>query len=62
MNTDITLKEHQKNAIARGLYGVCFILYPIHGKVQQQMIVELADKRAERIAEQEAINHSAKSE
>lgn len=46
-------------ALARGLYGICFILYPIHGKVQQQMIVELADKRADRIAEQEAINHSA---
>lgn len=45
-------------ALARGLYGICFILYPIHGKVQQQMIVELADKRADRIAEQEAINHS----
>lgn len=39
-------------ALARGLYGVSFILYPIHGKLQQQMIVELADKRANRIAEQ----------
>ena len=46
-------------ALARGLYGVSFILYPIHGKLQQQMIVELADKRAERIAEQEAINHTS---
>mgnify|MGYP002509940180 FL=1 len=41
-------------ALARGLYGVSFILYPIHGKLQQQMIVELADKRANRIAEQSA--------
>ncbi len=41
-------------ALARGLYGVSFILYPIHGKLQQQMIVELADKRANRIAEQNA--------
>ena len=48
-------------ALARGLYGVSFILYPIHGKLQQQMIVELADKRAERIAEQEAINAAASS-
>lgn len=41
-------------ALARGLYGISFILYPIHGKLQQQMIVELADKRANRIAEQNA--------
>ena len=34
--------------------GLSFILYPIHGKLQQQMIVELADKRANRIAEQNA--------
>ncbi|MFR5876199.1 MAG: MFS transporter [Eubacterium sp.] len=43
-------------ALARGLYGICFILYPIHGKLQQQMIVELADIRADRLAEQEKIN------
>ncbi len=42
-------------ALARGLYGVSFILYPIHGKLQQQMIVELADIRAERLAEQEKL-------
>ena len=41
-------------AIARGFYGLSFILYPIHGKLQQQMIVELADKRADRLAEQHA--------
>ncbi len=41
-------------AIARGLYGVSFILYNIHGDLQQQMIVELADKRANRLAEQNA--------
>ncbi len=33
-------------ALARGLYGISFLLYPIHGELQQQMIVELADKRA----------------
>lgn len=33
-------------ALARGLYGLSFILYPIHGELQQRMIVELADKRA----------------
>lgn len=33
-------------ALARGLYGVSFLLYPIHGELQQKMIVELADKRA----------------
>ncbi len=43
-------------ALARGLYGVSFILYPIHGKLQQEMIVELADIRAERLKEQERIN------
>lgn len=43
-------------ALARGLYGVSFILYPIHGKLQQQMVVELAEKRADRLAEQEKIN------
>ena len=46
-------------ALARGLYGVSFILYPIHGKLQQQMIVELADIRAERLAEQERLNAEA---
>lgn len=33
-------------ALARGLYGLSFLLYPIHGELQQKMIVELADKRA----------------
>lgn len=33
-------------ALARGLYGLSFILYPIHGELKQKMIVELADKRA----------------
>lgn len=41
-------------ALARGLYGVSFIVYPIHGKLQQQMIVELAEKRANRLSEQNA--------
>lgn len=41
-------------ALARGLYGVSFILYNIHGDLQQQMIVELAEKRANRLAEQKA--------
>lgn len=48
-------------ALARGLYGVSFILYPIHGKLQQQMIVELADIRAERLKEQEQINNAQSS-
>ena len=39
-------------ALARGLYGVMFILYPIHGQLQQEMIVELADIRANRLHEQ----------
>lgn len=38
-------------ALARGLYGLSFILYPIHGELQQQMIVELADKRAAALEE-----------
>ena len=33
-------------ALARGLYGLSFVLYPIHGELQQKMIVELAEKRA----------------
>ena len=41
-------------AIARGMYGLSFILYPIHGKILDQMTVELADIRADRLAEQEA--------
>ena len=43
-------------ALARGLYGVSFILYPIHGQLQQEMIVELADIRANRLQEQNKIN------
>lgn len=41
-------------ALARGLYGISFLLYPIHGNLRNQMIAELADIRAERLAEQEA--------
>lgn len=48
-------------ALARGLYGVSFILYPIHGKLQQQMIVELADIRADRLAEQEKLDNAQKA-
>lgn len=33
-------------ALARVLYGFSFILYPIHGELQQRLIVELAEKRA----------------
>lgn len=39
-------------ALARGLYGLSLVFYNIHGNLQQQMIVELADKRANRLAEQ----------
>lgn len=49
-------------ALARGLYGVSFILYPIHGKLQQQMIVELADIRADRLAEQNANEKKSEEE
>lgn len=41
-------------ALARGLYGLSFILYPIHGDMKNQMIAELADIRADRLAEQNA--------
>lgn len=47
-------------ALARGLFGVSYILYPIHGKLQQQMIVELADKRANRLQEQNLMGNSNK--
>lgn len=43
-------------ALARGLYGLSFMFYNIHGKLQQQMIVELADKRALRLEEQNEKN------
>lgn len=43
-------------AIARGMYGLSFVLYPIHGKMLDQMTVELADIRADRLAEQEKLN------
>ncbi len=39
-------------AVARGFYGLSFILYPIHGKLKDQMIAELADIRAERLEKQ----------
>lgn len=41
-------------AFARGMLGVSFIFYNIHGNLKQQMIVDLADKRANRLAEQNA--------
>lgn len=46
-------------ALARGLYGLSFILYPIHGNLKNQMIAELADIRANRLAEQEASQKAA---
>ncbi|MGN0521879.1 MAG: MFS transporter [Eubacterium sp.] len=49
-------------ALARGLYGVSFILYNIHGDLQQQMIVELADKRANRLAEQNEKDNAVHNE
>lgn len=39
-------------ALARGLYGLSFVFYNIHGDLKQQMIVDLAEKRAQRLAEQ----------
>ena len=48
------------STLARGLFGVSYILYPIHGKLQQQMIVELADKRANRLQEQNLMGNSNK--
>ncbi len=39
-------------ALARGLYGLSFILYPIHGELQMRMIVELAEKRAKMVVEE----------
>ena len=46
-------------ALARGLYGISFILYPIHGDMRNRMIAELADIRAERLAQQEAAQKAA---
>ena len=46
-------------ALARGLYGISFILYPIHGDMRNRMIAELADIRAERLAQQEAAQRAA---
>jgi Na+/melibiose symporter-like transporter len=43
-------------ALARGLYGLSFIFYPIHGTLLDEMTVALADKRADRLAEQAEIN------
>lgn len=48
-------------ALARGLYGVSFIFYPIYGKTLDQMTVELADIRADRLAEQKALQEQATS-
>lgn len=45
-------------ALARGLYGLSFVLYPIHGKLLDQMTVELAEIRANRLHEQEKIQSS----
>ncbi|MCC8073506.1 MAG: MFS transporter [Clostridiales bacterium] len=39
-------------ALARFLYGVSYIFYPIHGTLKDQMVVELAEIRASRLEEQ----------
>lgn len=46
-------------ALARGLYGLSFIYYNIHGELKQQMIVDLADRRAQRLHEQNAKSQSS---
>lgn len=46
-------------AIARGFYGLSFIIYPIHGNMKNQMIAELADIRADRLAQQDAAQKAA---
>lgn len=46
-------------AIARGFYGLSFIIYPIHGDLKNQMIAELADIRADRLAQQDAAQKAA---
>lgn len=46
-------------ALARGLYGLSFIYYNIHGELKQQMIVDLADRRAQRLQEQNAKSQPA---
>ena len=46
-------------ALARGLYGLSFFLYPIHGDLKNQMIAELADIRANRLKEQEEAQKNA---
>lgn len=45
-------------ALARGLYGLSFVLYPIHGKLLDQMTVELAEIRSNRLAEQEKLQNA----
>ncbi len=47
MNTDITLKEHQKNAIARGLYGGNTLLAHAvgAGKTYEMIAIAMEGKR-----------------
>lgn len=49
-------------ALARGLYGLSFFLYPIHGDLKNQMIAELADIRADRIKAQEEVGKALQQE
>ena len=43
-----------------GRYGISFVLYPIHGKLKDEMIVGLADARAKRLEEQNELNKNSK--
>lgn len=49
-------------ALARGLYGLSFFIYPIHGDLKNQMIAELADIRADRIKAQEEVGKALQQE
>ncbi len=40
-------------AFARLFYGISYVFYPIHGKLKDQMIVELSELRLKRVGEQE---------
>lgn len=47
MNTEITLKEHQKNAVARGLYGGnCLLAHAVGaGKTYEMIAIAMEGKR-----------------
>ena len=48
-------------AIARFLFGISWIFFPVHGEFKENMLADLEERRAKRVSEMEASADSTES-